>query len=128
MRLLLALLAIVGLLASPVTAAAAQARCGHASGSAMVVGMDMSAMGAMDHSGTQRSVGDPCCDPSGHHKTADRSCDQLCAAACAVAIALPTRAGGLISVSHPAAEFPAPLVSAHPFEPPGLKRPPRSIV
>lgn len=128
MRLLLALLAIVGLLASPVTAAAAQTRCDHASGSAIMGGMDMSAPGAMDHSGAQKSVGDPCCDPSGHHKTADKSCDQLCATACAVAIAMPTSPMTLNFVSRPAAEIPAPLVSANPFEPPGLKRPPRSIV
>lgn len=128
MRLLLALLAIVGLLVSPVTASAAQARCYHASGAGMMAGMNMPGMPDTDHSSAQKPVNDPCCDPLGNQKAADKSCAQACAATCGVVAALPTTPISIVFVSMPAIEATGPLVSAHPHEPSGLKRPPKSIV
>ena len=65
MRLLIALLALMALLSSPVTAAAAQVACGH-DGPMVMAGMDMSGMPGMDQAATKKAGGDPCCDQTSH--------------------------------------------------------------
>lgn len=118
MRLLLLLLALGGLLASPVTAAAAQAACGQ-HGAAMMAGMDM----PTDNAANGKLGVDPCCD---HGKSAGKACAQACATACGIAVALPPIA--MFQLTMPVRDFvPAPVVTAHTHDPPGLYRPPRSI-
>ena len=88
MRLLLALLAVIGLLASPASAAAAQAAClGH--GEAMM-SMAMPDMPGMDHADGEA---DPCCDPAKDKAPSqhdDMSCLLACMAMCGVTAALPS--------------------------------------
>lgn len=121
MRLLVVLFAVMGLLANPVSAAAAQAACSQAMSSASMSGM---AMPGMQQSGAMTSK-PACCDYSKGHPA--KSCAQLCAAICAVDAAF-----GGPSVSAPfamaAAELaPAPVPSVHSFEPAGAERPPKPI-
>ena len=128
MRLVLAFLAVVALLASPVTAAAAQAACDKA-GSGTMAGMVMPSTPSMDQPGAETSKGDPCCDHADHHgKTRDASCAQACATTCGVAIALTTSFDGALFAPRPAMLAPAPAVRPDPHEPAGLRRPPKSIV
>lgn len=126
MRLVLALLAVMALLSSPVTAVAAQAACGH-NGPMAMAGMEMSAMPGMDQAGTQKGA-DPCCDQtSDHGGKRDMSCAQACAAMCGVTVAL-TAVSYDVVLAPVAADVPAArAVSPHPYKPPGLKRPPKSI-
>jgi hypothetical protein len=127
MRLLLAFLAVLGLLVSPVTAAAAQASCGR-HGPMASSGMDMPATPGHAHIAGSAAKGDPCCDPSGKsHKTTHKSCTRGCAAACAGTVALPASLaiGALAPVRAPL-DLPV-LTSAHGLEPTGLERPPKSI-
>jgi hypothetical protein len=124
MRVLLALLAVLGLLASPLSAAAAQAACSQMTASASMSGMDRPGM-AKAHPDGVRKAADPCCDPG--HSVSKKSCAKLCAAACAVSAAL---AGPVVSVPFvmTAAEHdPAPVGPVHAFEPPGPERPPTPI-
>ena len=87
MRLLLALLSVLALLAAPITAAAAQASCS-GDGRMAAGGMDMPAMPLMHVSGSA-TTGDPCCGRGGtDHQRRDKSCMQACAAMCSVALAL----------------------------------------
>ena len=127
MRLLLALSAIIGLLASPVATVAAQTRCDHASGSAMMAGMHTPAMAGIGQSSGPVPASDPCCDQLGHHEIPAKSCAQLCAATCAVAFALPSPPASIVFFSLPAAHGSAPVVSLYLYEPSGLERPPKSI-
>lgn len=127
MRFLLALLAVVGLLASPVTAAAAQASCGH-NGPMASSGMEMPATPGHAHMTSSVGKGDPCCDPTGKsHKTSHGNCTGACSAACAGVLALP--ASLTIGAPAPArAPLDLPvLTSAQGLDPPGLERPPKSI-
>src|SRR5579859_4860113 len=94
MRLVFALLAVMALLVSPVTATAAQAACGH--DRAMAVTGTMANMDAAD----------PCCDHARHGKMCDKSCAQACATSCAAAAALPA---SLASVGLAFTRAPAPL-------------------
>ncbi|HEY2050482.1 MAG TPA: hypothetical protein VGH03_14150 [Caulobacteraceae bacterium] len=127
MRLLFMFLAVLGLLASPVTAAAAQASCGH-HGPVASSGMEMPAMPGHAHMTSFVAKGDPCCDPSGKsHKTSHKNSARGCCAACADAMALPA---SLASGSPPPARAPLDipvLTSTHGLEPAGLERPPKSI-
>jgi hypothetical protein len=127
MRVALVLLAVLALFASPVIAAAAQAQCGYAPRSALMAGMDMPTEAGGDHSSLQKTGGDPCCDPSGHHKPSDKSCAQACATTCTVAMALPSVPLTVVFVSVPAVQALAPLVAAYRNESSRLKRPPKSI-
>ena len=130
MRLLLALLAVMALLVSPVTATAAQATCGHDRAMAMtgaLASVDSAAAPASDHAGVQRATADPCCDHARHGKMCDKSCAQACAASCMAATALPN---ALMSVDPAFGREPAPLArqaSVKGYEPAGLERPPKSI-
>lgn len=126
MRFVLALMAVLSLLASPVTAAAAQATCsGHADQT--MAGMPMGDMTGMHQADGQKS--DPCCDHSkdqGQPKHNDSDCVQACAAMCGVVAALPSTPAAplpLVERGPP----PAVMASLHPHEPSRLDRPPRSI-
>lgn len=118
---LLSILALVGLLLSPAAASAAAQRCAHEHG-AMTMVMDVaptSASAGADHD---------CCDDAGEATDHDtQACIQDCAIMCAVNAALPAATPlELVKVEgfDPA---PAPSSGVHPFAPPGLKRPPRTI-
>lgn len=127
MRLLLALLAVLGLLASPVAASAAQAACSHEQAGAMA-GMPMADMPGMHHGDGQKA--DPCCDPLQDHgpgKHDKTDCAKACAAMCAATAALRAGAAHLTLASSAADLPPARLKSLHTHEPGGLERPPRSI-
>lgn len=127
MRFLVALLAILGLLASPVTAAAAQAACsGHADQA--MAGMPMADMSGMHQIDGQKPA--PCCDPGkdqGHSKHHASDCVQACAAMCGVVAALPSTPATTPLRLIERAPRPAVLASLHPHEPSRLERPPRSI-
>lgn len=127
MRFVVALLAVLGLLASPVTAAVARAACpGHADQA--MAGMPMGDMAGMHQADGQRP--DPCCDQSkdqarSKHHASD--CVQACAAMCGVVAALPSTAAAEPLPLIERAPRPAVLASLHPHEPSRLERPPRSI-
>jgi uncharacterized protein involved in copper resistance len=126
MRFVLALLAVLALLSSPMTAVAAQAACGH-DGSAAMAGMDMSAMPGMDHAGAQKAGGDPCCDHTDKHRMS-KDCAQVCATSCAVAVALPSSPVSIVFVAVRAPFVPARATPTPSFEPSGPERPPKSMV
>ena len=125
MRALLALLALVGLLLSPVAASAAAQACRpHHDGTSMA--MDMAMPMAASHAKAAGKA-DPCCDDDAGKpvKHDNKSCAQACAAICGVSVALTkTTAEPALTLAHarvkPAA--PSPL---HAHGPPGLKRPPK---
>ena len=124
MRVMLALLAVIGLLATPVTAAAARAACDRAGPLAMS-GM---AMPATDQPGAKTSVPDPCCRHADHHSQKnDTNCAQACATSCSVAAALMTPSDGPMLAPTPGILTPARAVSHASYEPAGLRRPPKSI-
>jgi hypothetical protein len=124
MRLVLAFLAVLALLINPVTAAASEAACLH-DGSMEMAGMTMTAPTAPEF---QKSGADPCCGHSGQHgKTSDASCAQACAATCGVAVALAAPAFGVMFAPLRVEAPLARTVPQHPYEPPGLKRPPKSM-
>jgi hypothetical protein len=125
MRFALALVAVMALLVSPVTAAAAQAACGHGESTASS-GMDMPAKAGATHAIV--SASDPCCDHStDQHKMSDKSCAQACATSCAVAAALPS---SLVSLSPVYTRAPVTLARqglVPLFQPSGPERPPKSM-
>lgn len=122
MRMLLALLAVVGLLASPLTAAAAQAVCeGHGE---TMMSMAMTDMAHAD------GEADPCCDPAkdqGPSKQDPMSCLQACIVMCGVVAALPEAPA--VDLAGPKHDAPPPsrVASLKAHEPGRLERPPRSI-
>ena len=127
MRFIVALLAVIGLLASPVAAAAAQASC-HGHGGAQMMSMPMADMPGMTHSDGQRA--DLCCDPGkgqGQTKHDAGTCLQACAVMCGVVAALPSTPMALLAPSDPAAREPARLASLKPHDPSRFERPPKSI-
>ena len=75
MRALLALLAVVGLLFTPVAAAAAQERCAEA-------GVEMAGMmmPMADGSDAAKAAPDPCCDHTDKAPQSSKACAQACAA------------------------------------------------
>jgi hypothetical protein len=87
MRVILALLAVIGLLLSPVAASAASSACLKHGDASMHMTM------AMPHAQAPGAVAaDPCCDPGSgkttpHHDS--KRCAQACAAICGVSVALP---------------------------------------
>lgn len=128
MRLLLALLAVLALLANPVTAAAAQVACaGHGDAPAMSRDAGMAAMPGMSRTSPGTASADPCCDHSGTSKTAHLSCVQACATACAVMVALPSPAVSIARYATATAVRPASMASRASLTPARLERPPRSI-
>ena len=126
MRFVLVLLAMIGLLASPAAAAAAQASCHEHAGTEMT-SMAMPGM-AMAHADGQKA--DPCCDPAkdqGQSKHDAMSCLAACAVMCGVAAALPAGPTPLVAPPDHSAPEPARLASLKPHEPSRLERPPKSI-
>ena len=127
MRFVLVLLAVMGLLASPAAAAAAQAAC-HDHGGQTMMDMPMPGMSGMAQAGGQKA--DPCCDPSkdrGQTKHDATSCLQACAVMCGIVAALPAATATPLAPVVRAAPKPAPVASLKPHEPSRLERPPRSI-
>jgi hypothetical protein len=127
MRLLLALLAVLALLANPVTSAAALVACTARGDATAMSPMDMAGMPGMIHAGAGTANADPCCDHSGKSKTGDMSCVQACATACAVIVALPSPAVSVARYATAAVVRPASMASPASQAPPRLERPPRSI-
>jgi hypothetical protein len=123
MRLVFALFAILGLLISPVSASAAQVACGQSATSASQM-MDMPGMAV---AGVDKASADPCCDHSQSHKMDQKSCALACANACAVAAAIPVALTSSLLLFSTAQLTPARLAPAHPYEPAGLIRPPKSM-
>ena len=121
MRVLLALLALVGLLLSPVAASAAAPACLHHHGGAgMAMAMDTSAV-------PTAGKAMPCCDddagkPPSHDA---KSCMQACAVVCGVIVSLPETAVTVSLAELHAGLEPAVADPLHPHPPPGLKRPPK---
>lgn len=84
MRALLALMAVVGLLFTPMAAGAAQERCSHA-GSEMA-GMEMP---MAQGSGHTKATPDPCCDHSDEARRSTKACAQVCATVYGLVAPLP---------------------------------------
>ena len=126
MRLFLALLAVLALLVSPVTAAAAQLACAQGDPTATAT-MDMPGMPGMDQARVQKTAADPCCGHGAGHPMDQKSCALACATSCAATAALPGPIVDSVLVFSAAKLTPARLASAHPYEPAGLIRPPRSM-
>jgi hypothetical protein len=123
MRVILALLAVIGLLLSPVAAAAASSACLHPGDADMSIAM------AMPHADAPgKAAADPCCDPGSgksapHHDS--KRCAQACAAICGVSVALPGEVAIVALTELHARLAPAPSGPIHTHAPPGLKRPPK---
>lgn len=124
MRFLLAILALVGLLMTPVAASAGAAVCFGHGGEAMTA---MSAAAPVAHH-TEHKADHSCCDPDGAPAKHDsQACAKACAAMCVTAAILnettvqtPTPLGRADVGS-------APLKAFHAHAPPSLKRPPRTF-
>ena len=123
MRSLLAFLAVLALLVSPMTAAAAQVGCDQA-GPAAMAPMDMPGMA---EAAAKKAMADTCCDHGAKNPMDQKSCALACAASCPVTAALPSPVVGSILVFTTAQLTPARLAPAHPYEPSGLLRPPKSM-
>ena len=124
MRLLLAILAVLGLLLAPAAAAAGTAACAHHGAEGMVMTTDA------PHSADSSMAADhSCCDEDQQAppKHDDKACAQACALMCLSPAALAkfspfpmTAAGHLVLEA-------TPLKAFHAHAPPGLKRPPRTF-
>jgi hypothetical protein len=123
MRILLALMAVLALVASPVTAAAAQAACGQTGPGGLMAGMRMP---SADQGGASKAA-DPCCNYGGQHKQTANGCAQACATSCAVASALPSSSVSITRAFTRAPVTSARLVSVQGHEPSGPERPPKSM-
>ena len=120
------LLAVFGLLAGPVAAAAGSGGCELAADAPAIAAMAMPVLAGMDQAGAPQPQNSPCCDPLHQKKTQHRSCTLSCACCVATMAMLdPARRNPLLSRSLDRAS--PPLVAAHPYAPPLLKRPPRLI-
>ena len=122
MRHLLAFLAVLALLISPMSVAAAQVECAKAGPEAMA---SMDAPTAKS-TGVAKASHDPCCDENQKSPHDGKSCAQICAAMCATIAALPTSEIQLPAVT------PMRLTAAasHPLRahaPPRDDRPPKLI-
>ena len=91
-----------------------------------MAGMAMPSTPGMGDGSAQKAGGDPCCDHAGHHgKAADTSCAQACATNCVVAVLLASSPIGVTLRPLRADVPPARIIVPAPYEPPGLKRPPK---
>ena len=121
MRLLLAILAVMGLLISPATATAASAAC------AQMGAHEMMAMPMAD--GAHQEPGDgvhPCCEDKAPKPESDKDCIQACVSMCAVAVVLPAPLMQIVAPPRAAPE-PQAVARPRPHSPPRAERPPRSI-
>lgn len=116
-RLLLALLLTLGFGLAPMAAASASVACDHSGGMAMMASGPAASASA-----------DPCCDHGDQHgKKMNAACAQACASTCGVTVAMAGCAEHVVFIASRATLAPAPVAQSHPYEPPGLKRPPRLI-
>ncbi|WP_426029997.1 hypothetical protein [Caulobacter sp. DWP3-1-3b2] len=122
MRQLLAFLAVLALLISPVAAAAAQVECAKSGPEAM---MDMSMPMAKSTDGAKASH-DPCCDEHQNAPHDGKACAQICAALCATTATPPTSEIKLPAVV-PMRLTAAPDKPLRTYAPPGDERPPKQI-
>jgi hypothetical protein len=122
MRHLLAFLAVLALLISPVTAAAAQVECVKAGPEAMA-GMSMPMAKSTD--GAEASH-DPCCDENQKSPHDGKSCAQICAAMCATIAALPSSETRLPAIQ-PMRLIAATADPLRTHAPPRDERPPKLI-
>lgn len=123
MRIVLALMAVVALLLSPVSAAAAQVHCRPA---------HRVAMATMDMPGSAQSVNqpaltDPCCDQGASHGMDHKGCALACAAFCADSAVFPSPFVGSCLAFSDVHLTPVSSATASTHEPEGLKRPPKSM-
>lgn len=124
MRLLLALLALVGLLLTPVAASAGAAYClGHGGEAMAAASADATVTPHVEHKADHS-----CCDPDGVPAKHDsQSCAKACAAMCvATAVLSEVSTETPTPLGRPHVEA-APLKAFHAHAPPGLKRPPRTL-
>ncbi|MGR4863785.1 hypothetical protein [Caulobacter sp. LARHSG274] len=119
MRRLLAFLAVLALLISPVTAAAAQVECAKAGPEAMAMPTAQSADGA-------KASHDPCCDENQKSPHDGKACAQICAALCATIAALPS-SDVLLPAIQPMRLTAAPADPLRPHAPARDERPPKLI-
>ena len=119
MRHLLAFLAVLALLISPVTAAAAQVECAKAGPEAMAMPTAQSTDGA-------KASHDPCCDENQKSPHDGKSCAQICAAMCATFAALPTSDVKIPAIA-PMRLTAAPADPLRTHAPPRDERPPKLI-
>ncbi|MDR7114508.1 hypothetical protein [Caulobacter sp. BE254] len=122
MRHLLAFLAVLALLISPVTAAAAQVECAKAGPEAMA---GMAKPMAQSTDGAKASH-DPCCDENQKSPHDGKACAQICAALCATIAALPTSDIQLPAIT-PMRLTAAPADPLRTHAPPRDERPPKLI-
>lgn len=124
MRFALLILAVLGLLASPGLAAAKPAcacpvqLAGRAAepGAAQMTAKAMADMAPM-----------PCCDPTSKRGERHRSCADMCAGVSLVALDI-AASDLAVSMAFTSANAISRLADpAHPFEPAGLERPPKSM-
>lgn len=123
MRLVLALLALVGLLMSPVAASAGAAYCaGH--GGEPMAGMGAPAAVAYH---AEHKADHSCCDPDGAPAKHDKQgCAKACAAMCVTTAVLNETAVQTPTPLGRAHVEVTPLKAFHAHAPPNLKRPPRT--
>lgn len=122
MRCLFALLAVLVMLISPVTAVAAQEHCPMMGQNGMAsMSMPMAQSASADEAQT-----DPCCDHGKQSTHNDEACAKACAAMCGVVLALPTSTQWTMTLGHTVfeAEF-SDDPRAH--SPPISERPPKLI-
>lgn len=122
MRAFLALLAVVGLLFTPLAAAAAQERCVEAG--VEMAGMMMPMANGSDEA---NAAPDPCCDHTDKAHQSSKACAQACATMCGVVAALPATNEwiGRVAPVRLTAPIALPLEA---LAPPRTERPPRTIV
>lgn len=126
MRVTLALMAVLALVATSV-GVAARATCDHG-GTASAASADRSAMLGMDHVAAQKMAGNLCCNHAGSHGgRADKSCAQACGGACGLAAALASPTNGVMFARQPTEIQPVRIVWHRSYEPARIKRPPKSI-
>lgn len=118
MSRLLAFLAVLALLISPVTAAAAQVECAKAGPDAMVTVTKSTDSAKISH--------DPCCDENQKSPHDGKSCARICAALCATIAALPTSEIKLPAIA-PMRLTAAPANPLRARAPPRDERPPKLI-
>ncbi len=123
MRHVLALLVVLALLISPVTAAAAQVECAKAGPEAMI-GMAMPMVQSMDGA---KAGHDPCCDENQKPPHDGKACAQICAALCATIATLPGSDIQLPAIA-PMRLRAAPADPLRTHAPPRDERPPKLIV
>ena len=122
MRLVLTVLAIVGLLVSPVTASAARAHCDHT-----VVVNAMADMPGMAHvGGAIKGAHKPCCDP--HGRATDKACAEQCASLIVAMCAMPCDFSHAVFMD-PLMKSPIwPTIGARDHKLSGPERPPKNFV